>query len=231
MSPSTTSVIRLRLGHVRLPDWHPRSGDGICTIDGFAVNHPEGVIVFDTGCGFGNDFIDEVYTPSTVDIVEALNAADIDEREVVAIVNSHLHFDHCGQNNRLESAPFWVQPAEQDAARAALYTDPAWANVDSHRIRLAGDTERIVDGVTIVATPGHTPGHQSLVVATAVGTEIVGGQPCYDCGEFAAGIVAIEDVSEPAMHPDAVASLAHLKSFKPTLVHLSHDPVSLELNS
>jgi glyoxylase-like metal-dependent hydrolase (beta-lactamase superfamily II) len=69
-------------------------------------------------------FINEVYRPEVTPLVAALNGAGIDERDVLAIVNTHLHFDHCGQNSQLP-APIWVQAAEVAAAQAPMFTVPA----------------------------------------------------------------------------------------------------------
>ena len=79
----------LDLGAVELPDWHPRAADRTCLIQGFAIEHPDGVIVFDTGTSDDNERLNGMYRPVVTPIVEALNAAGIDERQVVAIVNSH----------------------------------------------------------------------------------------------------------------------------------------------
>ena len=220
-------MVRLDLGHVVLPDWHPRHADGVCALFGYAVDHPDGVVVFDTGCGVGNEFIDAVYEPAVVDIVDALNAASIDERDVGAIVNSHLHFDHCGQNHRLPHAPFWVQAEERDVARTEFFTVPEWADVDSDRIRVAGDTEVIAPGVTIVATPGHTPGHQSLLVETGAGLEIVAGQPCYTCAEFTSASPDPDDMFDASHFEMGLDSIRRLAALDTMAVHLAHDAESI----
>jgi hypothetical protein len=57
-----------------------------------------------------------------------------------------------------------VQHAEVEAARGRLYTVPEWAfppNIDLEVIE--GDHE-VASGVWIIATPGHTPGHQSVLI-------------------------------------------------------------------
>ncbi len=109
-----TSVTVLPLGVVRLPDWHPRAADGSYVIQGYAIEHPDGVILFDTGVADDHPVINEVYEPTMVPIVDALGAVGIDERDVTAIVDSHLHFDHCGQNRSLPSVPVYVQQSEYE---------------------------------------------------------------------------------------------------------------------
>ena len=46
-------IFPLDYGHVVLPPSHPRAADGICPLRGFAIDHPDGVICVDTGCGTG----------------------------------------------------------------------------------------------------------------------------------------------------------------------------------
>ena len=81
----------------------------------------------------GNDYrpvgeiIDEIYAPDVGGVIDALNARSMDERDVVAIVNTHLHFDHCGQNDSLPGVPVWVRADEVEAARTEGYTVPEWA--------------------------------------------------------------------------------------------------------
>ncbi|MDJ0770033.1 MAG: MBL fold metallo-hydrolase, partial [Ilumatobacter sp.] len=92
------TVTPIELGEVQLPDGHPRRADGVAIMRGFVVRHPDGIIVYDTGAGDDHERLNELYHPTVVPIVIALNEAGVDERDVIAIVNSHLHFDHCGQN-------------------------------------------------------------------------------------------------------------------------------------
>ena len=218
------SVDVLRLGAVILPDWHPRSADVTCPIQGWAIRHPDGVVVFDTGVGAGNELIDELYRPDVIGVVDALNGLGIDERDVVAIVNSHLHFDHCGQNPALPWAPVWVQRAEAALVDEPHFTVPEWARVSPGRQRsIDGDTQ-LAPGLEIVATPGHTPGHQSLLIHDGTDVVVLGGQCCYTCAEFDRGTLASTDVHDESWLESGLESLRRLRSLAPAAVHLSHDP-------
>ena len=52
-----------QLGHVRLPDSHPRAPERTCEIHGYAIDHPDGVVVVDTGPRLGHPIIDDLYAP------------------------------------------------------------------------------------------------------------------------------------------------------------------------
>jgi glyoxylase-like metal-dependent hydrolase (beta-lactamase superfamily II) len=219
----TISVVTLELGVVSLPDWHPRSVDTTCLIQGYAVRHPDGVILFDTGTSDDHDYVNELYQPVITPIVEALNDIGVDERDVVAIVNSHLHFDHCGQNRSLPWAAVWAQADEYQLIDSPRYTISDWATVEPSRLRLiSGDTD-LAEGVRIISTPGHTPGHQSVLVQSHGVTTVIGGQCCYTCAEFETGSPAPEDVHDESWMAPARASIERLMSFDPDVVHLSHD--------
>ena len=110
-------VIPLHLADVTYPESHPLAGqDG--PVLAFAIRHPDGIVLFDTGIGEGNAWIDENYRPRSRGVREALVAARLDPDAVRAIVNSHLHFDHCGQNRAFPGVPIRVQRTELELARA-----------------------------------------------------------------------------------------------------------------
>lgn len=217
----------LDLGFVVLPDWHPRAADGTCAIQGYAVGHPDGVILFDTGVADDHDLINEMYEPTVVPIVDALGAVAIDERDVAAIVNSHLHFDHCGQNRNFPSVPVYAQRSEYELVDTPHFTVPDWARVEPDRLRLVDGDITLAPGVRLVATPGHTPGHQSLVIDHGEHATVLAGQCCYTCAEFAANDPAVADLHDEAWLSTARESIGRLQAVGADVVHLSHDPTPL----
>src|SRR2546426_8353134 len=101
-------VIPLHLADVTYPASHPLAGqDGL--VLAFAIRHPDGIVLVDTGIGEGNDWVENNYRPRSREVREALAAAKLDPNSVTAVVNSHLHFDHCGQNRAFAGAPTYVQ--------------------------------------------------------------------------------------------------------------------------
>lgn len=156
------------------------TGTGVARVEptlGYLVDHPAaGVILVDTGMG-GNAEVDAWYRPTRVALAGALKGAGSDVHDVRAVMNCHLHFDHCGGNPELAGRPVFAQRAELELARAReSHTLPELVDHPGARIEeLDGDAE-IAPGVHIVPTPGHTAGHQSLVVSRRDGTLIVAGQ-------------------------------------------------------
>lgn len=222
-------IHRLDLARVTLPVGHPAAELGrSIAVYGFLIEHPDGQILVDTGVGFGNEFIDELYQPSRVQLGELLDQLGIKLEEVVAVVNSHLHFDHCGQNPALfgGATTFYAQEAEIDTVEAdRFYTDAAWALAPHHQRRTIRGDEQIADGVTILATPGHTAGHQSVVVEAAGRRVVIGAQVVWRREELASEVASNANVDAiPELRSAAVESIRRLKALKPEVVHLSHCP-------
>lgn len=220
---SAATVHQLHLGHVVLPASHPRSSEGTCEIYSYVVEHPDGLIVVDTGPRAGHPVIDELYSPEVASIIDALNGQGFDERSVTAVVNTHLHFDHCGQNDRFDWAPVWVTAAEHEASLAKFYTVPEWADIAEPRRRFAADGEAVADGIRLLHTPGHTPGHQSVAVETAHGLELIVGQTCYSCLEYEATTPAESDMHDASWYQTGIDSLLRLQSLHPHQAYFSHD--------
>lgn len=215
----------LDLAVVHLPAGHPEADQATAPVYGYVIDHPDGPVVFDTGVGFGNAFIDELYEPECAPLDEALARAGVDIASVVGVVNSHLHFDHCGQNPAFHGAgvPIYVQQPEIDEVeRDPFYTDPAWAlgPVDERRL-VDGDLE-IAEGVTVIATPGHTPGHQSVLVEAGDGRIVLAGQAVWSLAEFVDDRVTDSNVFSVELRDDALESIRRIKSLRPDIVHFAH---------
>ncbi len=220
-------IERLDLSQIELPAEHPAFALGqSVAVHGFLIDHPDGVILVDTGVGFGNDFIDDLYQPRRERLDGLLEQVGRGLDEVVAVVNSHLHFDHCGQNPALfgTSTTFFVQAAEIEAVETdRFYTDASWALSPPDQRRVLSGDEQIADGVTILATPGHTVGHQSVLVEAAGRRVVIGAQVVWHRDEFESEVASRANVDPtPELQSAAVESIRRLKSLQPEVVHLSH---------
>lgn len=114
---------------------------------------------------------------------EELAAAGIDPGEVAAVVLTHLHTDHVGwavaeSRPYFRNARYLLQRAEYDAIDTL---NPALRERLIEPLRATGQLS-LVDGdtpvagpVRVVATPGHTPGHQSVLVDSGDDTMLVTG--------------------------------------------------------
>lgn len=187
---------------------------------GYLVVHPDGPILIDTGVGIGNRWIDELYSPVHHDLENALGRHGVSVDDVSTVITSHLHFDHCGQNSRFRGARILLQRAEVEAAHAPHYTVPEWAFPPGLDLTVIdGDLEVAAD-VRIVATPGHTPGHQSVVIDCSDGDRtIVCCQAAWSVASFDASVLGDDGWDDHA----GAASLRRLHALHPDRVLLSHD--------
>jgi N-acyl homoserine lactone hydrolase len=146
-------------------------------VHGFAIMHPKGVVLVDTGVGGPERLLTDWRVVNRT-AAEALGDHDLAPGDVAFVVNTHLHFDHCGQNAVFRHAPFYVQRAELERARRESRPLLDWFDFAGARFELLDGDAEVLPGVRVVATPGHTVGHQSVVVE-GDGEELMIGDAAY----------------------------------------------------
>jgi N-acyl homoserine lactone hydrolase len=193
---------------------------------GFAISHPDGTILVDTGVGYANAVIDDLYQPELTELDQCLVRLGIETDNVVAVINSHLHFDHCGQNPLLHGheTRFFAQASEIDAVSAdPYYTVADWAIAPAAQQRVVRGDEQIAEGVSILATPGHTAGHQSVLVEGGGRRVVIGAQVVWHHSELTAESASRANVDpDPDLQRAAVDSMMRLKALDPEIILLSH---------
>ncbi len=198
------------------PPGTPRAGRSI-PVYANVIRHPRGLVLFDTGVGEGSREVDDEWHPTLHPFDEALAGLGHRRSEVIGIVVCHLHFDHCGQNSLFPGVPIYAQRAEYAATRQKDYTVPAWVDFPGARYELLDGDAEPWPGVHVLSTPGHTPGHQSVLVDTDGGGVLLTGQAVYDLAEYEGG--APLDSEDPVY----ARSVERLRSLKPRRVYVSHD--------
>ena len=78
------------------------------------VEHQQGRVLVDTGLIDSTPELDEEWSPRF--------DPDAIPRDVVCVINTHLHFDHCGGNRLFAGTPIYVQRREREEARTVGYT-------------------------------------------------------------------------------------------------------------
>jgi N-acyl homoserine lactone hydrolase len=125
------------------------------------IDHPGGRVLVDTG-------MTQLH-PAVADmdprVMPLSTQPGFDLTGVDAVVNTHLHFDHCGGKHLFAGRPTYVQRRELDDARSKdHYTIREWVEAPGVQyVPVDGELE-VLPGVRLVPTPGHTPGSQVVVV-------------------------------------------------------------------
>ena len=193
-------------------------------VHGFVIKHPRaGAILVDTGVGWSDELIKEWKVVNRY-AADALAEHDLSPADVRIVINSHLHFDHCGQNAVFKHAPFYIQRSEVERARKERST-VEWFDFAGARFELIDGDAEIAEGVRVVATPGHTVGHQSVLVDTPDGGAVMIGDAAYT-SQIYNEVDKADLTSWPGQHSDERAwsqSLKKLHALKPQAVHFCHD--------
>jgi glyoxylase-like metal-dependent hydrolase (beta-lactamase superfamily II) len=189
-----------------------------------AVEHPDGIFLFDNGAGTGNAEVESMFSPRVRPIDGALAAVGVSLADVTGAANCHLHFDHSGQNARLTGMPIFVQRTEWAKVHEPDYTVPEWIDVPGLAYELLEGETEVAPGLRLVPTPGHTSGHQSLVIDDPDGPIVLAGQAVRSRAEWE-GSTAKTDSGRPDAADGETydASVGLLRSFAPARVHFAHD--------
>jgi N-acyl homoserine lactone hydrolase len=208
-------IVRLHLARIDALNHIP--------VHGFVIKHPKaGAILVDTGVGYPDELIKE-WKVVNRHAAEAMAEHDLSPADVRIVINTHLHFDHCGQNAVFKHAPFYVQRGELERGRREEETTREWFDFAGARFELLdGDTE-IVEGVRVVATPGHTVGHQSVIVEAGDGDAVMIGDAAYTSHIYEAPDPAHAWAGQFDDQSAWSDSLRRLKEMKPKAVHFCHD--------
>jgi N-acyl homoserine lactone hydrolase len=219
-----TDIRRIHLGHFTRPEGDEWAGQKIVVV-AYLLRHPKGVVLFDTGIGEGHPEAEAIYRPVRRPFEGALAIAGARLEEIDVVINCHLHFDHSGNNFRFPGLPIFVQSIERENAQEPDYTIPEVV-IDFPGARpelIEGETE-ILPGIRIVPTPGHTTGHQSLIVETDSGVVILAGQAFNATSEYARAQFAWQleatESSDRAPFPDWIH---RFQEFDPWRVLFAHD--------
>jgi len=193
-------------------------------VHGFVIPHPRlGAVLVDTGCG-GPEQMMRDYRVVNRAVEDALAEHGLSPADVKAVINTHLHFDHCGQNAVFKHAPVYVQRSELERARRESPDIREWFDYTGAVFELLDGDAELAPDLHVVATPGHTVGHQSVLAETAPGRqEVMVGDAAFTADIWAK---PDEDPGLPLQFDDQDAwsrSLHRLQDMGPARVHFCHD--------
>ena len=153
----------------------------------------------------------------------------IKPEDITLVINTHLHFDHCGNNALFPNAKFYVQAEElryayaPDRFQKAGYIREFFdVNLDYVPVR---GKYRLNDDIILVPTPGHSIGHQSVLIRGERKNYVY-------CGDAAPLRENLERRNVPGVlyrADQALKSIDKLRSIKNAAYVYSHDNEQLTL--
>ena len=144
-------------------------------VQAFIVRTPSGVTMVDTGLG-GNRPVAPWAPGEGLTAEQAYEDAGVDPSEVSTVVLTHMHPDHSGGirgsdgEPRFANARHVLHPADWAFLAGELSEFSALARPGLHRVHELGmldldeGNREVVPGIEVRHTPGHTPGHRSVLV-------------------------------------------------------------------
>jgi glyoxylase-like metal-dependent hydrolase (beta-lactamase superfamily II) len=123
-----------------------------------------------------------------VKLIENLSAAGVAPEDVDIVINTHLHFDHCGWNTvrkgdkvmaTFPKAKYYVQEGEWKHAHenqrdsVSYFTENYDPLVESGQMQLLRGDQEVVPGVSVAVFPGHTRDMQAVILRSG------GKMACY----------------------------------------------------
>lgn len=157
----------------------PKSGKMLIPIQGFLIRTPRHNILIDA-C-VGNDktcSIEQWNMRSGGRFMAGLTAAGVTPEDVDFVMCTHLHLDHVGWNTRLEDGRWvptfpnarYIFPDKDHAHFSAdpdtVYQESVLPVIAANQAELVATDHTLGDAVSLIATPGHTPGHVSVKVSS-----------------------------------------------------------------
>jgi len=151
------------------------------------IEGPTEKIIVDTGCEVSGLTPQPIMFPfdgsyeQIQSLEEGLGKVGLKPEDIDIVIVTHMHEDHIQLARRYTRAKFIVQKAELEFARNphpvqqfTYLRDP----FDDINFEVIEGDKKIVDGVRVVLTPGHSPGAQSVIVETAAGNAVITGFCC-----------------------------------------------------
>jgi len=112
-------------------------------------------------------------------LLDALNATGVSPDDIDIVINTHLHFDHCGWNTVLRGgkivptfpeAKYYVQEGEWKHAHQGQRDTVSYLHenydllIESGQMQLLQGTQEIVPGISVEVFPGHTRDMQAVII-------------------------------------------------------------------
>ena len=169
-------------------EWLDAEGRIVVTLGGFLIRSGERNVLVDLGFGHEEAEFPGFGPFRAGRLLENLRATGLEPGDVDTVLFTHLHFDHVGWT----TTPGSGDPALTFSRAQHLLNGTEWdhwhggddplgpglAEVQQpleNRLERVEDGQVVAPGVNVIATPGHTPGHLSVVISSGTDRAIILG--------------------------------------------------------
>jgi glyoxylase-like metal-dependent hydrolase (beta-lactamase superfamily II) len=158
------------------------------------IKTPNEIVLIDTGIGdkFQGKFEDIYQVKKEIYLEKSLKEINIKSEDIDIVIDTHLHFDHCGGNTkkdndgkiipRFPNARYYIQKAEWELAnnpdsrsKASYLKENFLPLQEAGVLKLVDGDEKITDDIEVIKTSAHTTGHQVVLVKSEDKTLIYWG--------------------------------------------------------
>jgi N-acyl homoserine lactone hydrolase len=183
----------------------------------YLIKHGDEYMMWDTGQSMSAGAV-----APKVSVVDHLAQLKLTPEQIKYVGISHYHGDHIGQANSLPKATLLIGKGDWDVLTNPKPTPGAnpqllsnWVSGGGTVEAITGDKDVFGDGsVIMLSTPGHTPGHHSLLVKLPqMGAVVLSGDFAHFHENYASGGV-------PAFNTDRAQTLASIERIKQIAEHL-----------
>jgi N-acyl homoserine lactone hydrolase len=163
------------------------------------------------------------YQPDGYAIHQQLNKLGVRPEDIDIVILTHLHWDHCYNLDKFTKAKVYAQRLEYEFAREPIplyyksYEYPALGlkpQFDKTPFELVDGEAQIIDGISVYPSPGHSIGHQTVVVNTEEGRYHCCGDAIYNKDNLLAIPQIHYSITPPARFQDIVASWKSIEELK-----------------
>lgn len=208
-----------------------KTDDGLVLVDTAA--NPEGMRNPEAAMGERAKFNKLVLTEED-DLRRRLGEVGVEAKDVRYVVMSHLHWDHAGCCSFFPQATFVIQKAEwryglyPDKFGGAVYVRHLYEGIKNLDLR-EGDGE-VVPGVSVLLTPGHSPGHQAVVVSLPETGNVILARDAIYCQENIERDLPTGISWFPQATLESMRRLVHLSRLQGGLLLTGHQPDCWEIH-
>jgi glyoxylase-like metal-dependent hydrolase (beta-lactamase superfamily II) len=183
-----------------IPHFATEEGRLKMSIHSLVVETPSRRIVVDTGLGNDKEGRNvPTWNNRKGPFLETMTSAGFPPDSVDTVLCTHLHVDHVGWNTKLVGGQ-WIptfanagymfgkteyehwRDFSDEADKVAVFNDSVKPIVDAGKAELVASDHRLTDEITLIPTPGHSPGHMSILITSDGKTGLLTGDvahhPC-----------------------------------------------------